>query len=281
MSGAANDMSATLSEVFGTKLASAATPEDLEKRAQAEFFTSLCKEQGIDIKDLTDPQVDDLWKTAMEIRKEAGEMPPQFAKKDEDEGKDEGKKDDKKDGKEKEASDTKVAAAEAEFAAIKTAATKVAEADAMGRIMAHSFVEELSKIAGDGGFPFAPKKDGDEEKSEKKDNKKEEAKEKEASSAEKAAALVQAFRDKTAGAPAASGASTTQNFDELACYRAIDMLKQAGVDGDEAFNRVNAVYTLGLTESTKLAAAADANAGLEIRALEVCEAAGYPVEWKS
>lgn len=284
MSGA-NDMSSTLGEVFGTNKVASATPEDLEKRAANEFFIGLCKEQGINIKELADKELNDLYKAAMDMRKEsaakeAGEMPPQFAKKDGDK-KDEKKPEDKKDeGKDKEAA-AKAAAAEAEFNAVKTAATKVAEADAMGRIMAHSFVAELNKIAEKGGgFPFPPKKDG-EEKAEKKDGKDEEKEEKkEASSSEKAAALVSAFRDKTAGTAPAAG-SSTPNFDETACYHAIEMLKAAGVNGDEAFAKVNAVYVLGLKESEKIASAPDAAAGLEIRALEICEAAGYPVEWKS
>lgn len=278
MSGA-NDMSSTLGEVFGTIKTASPSAEDLEKRAQVEFFNGLCKEHGINIKALNDKQVDDLWKVAMDMRKEAGEMPPQFAKKDgDDKGGDKKPeaKDDKAD-KEKEAAAAKVAAAEAEFTAVKTAATKVAEAEAMGRIMAHSFVNELDKIAEkrEGGFPFPPKKDGD-----GKGDKEKDGKEKEASSADKAAALVAAFQSKTAGtAPAAEGASNTQNFDELAAYRAIDLLKEAGVDADEAFSKVSAAYILGLKESTKLASAPNAAAGLEMRALEICEAAGYAVNW--
>jgi hypothetical protein len=279
MSGA-NDMSEVLAAAFSTSKVASATPEDIEKRAQIEFFNGLCKEQGINVADLNDEQVDQLYKAAMDMRKEAsekeaGEMPPQFAKKDGDK-KDEKKGEDKDEGK-KEA-EAKVAAAEAEFMAKKAAATKVAEADAMGRIMAHSFVAELDKIAearGGEGFPFPPKKDGD--KDEKKDEKKDGEK-KEASSAEKAAAVISAFQNKTAGA---AGGSSTPNFDEQACYHAIEMLKTAGVNADEAFGKVNAVYTLGLKDSVKLASAPDAAAGLEIRALEICEAAGYAVTWNS
>lgn len=280
MSGA-NDMSSTLSEVFGTSKVASATAEDIEKRAANEFFIGLCKEQGINIKELNDSQLDDLYKAAMDMRKEAGEMPPQFAKKDGDDKdkKTEGKKDGDDKEKEAAAASAKLAAAQAEFDAVKTAAVKVAEAEAMGRIMAHSFVSELDKIAEkNGGFPFPPKKDGDDKDKDDKKDGKEDGK-KEASSADKAAALVAAFQAKTAGAAPAVSGSTTSNFDELASYRAIDLLKEAGINPDEAFGRVNAVYTLGLKESTKLASAPDANAGLEIRALEICEAAGYEVTW--
>ncbi len=277
MSGA-QDMSDLLASTFGTKVAHA-TPEDLEKRAQVEYFNGLCKEQGIDIQQLNDAQVDELYKVAMEMRKEAGEMPPQFAKKDDDK-KDEPEKKGDKDDEAKEA-EAKIAAAEAEFMAKKAAAVKVAEADAMGRIMAHSLVAELDKIAAERGgspFPFPPKKDGDDK--DKKDDKKDGEK-KEASAADKAAALISAFQSKTAGA-ASDGSSTTPNFDEQACFRAIAMLKEAGVASEEeAYNKVNAVYVLGLKESTKIASAPNAAAGLEIRALEICEAAGYQVTWNS
>ncbi len=269
MSGA-KSMSDTLGEVFGTKVASA-TSEDLEKTANLNFFTGLCQEQGINIEELNDDQVNNLWKVAMEM-KAAGEVPPQFAKKDGDEKKEE-KPADKKDAKEKEASSvaaTKEAAAAQEFAEKRAAAVKIAESEMMGRIMAHSFVEELSKMAAEGGgFPFAKKDDG-EKKDDDKDDKK-----KEASSAEKAAALVESHKLKTA----APSASSMPNFDEKACYHAIDLLKQAGVDEELAFNRINAVHTLGLQESTKIASAADVNTALQIRALEVCEAAGFPVDW--
>lgn len=279
MSGTkANDMSDVLGEVFNTKVASA-TPEDLEKQAQVQFFNGLCKEQGIDVKELTDPQIDQLWKVAMEMRKEAGDMPPQFAKKDGDDK--EGKKPEEKkpEDKEKEAAAAKVAAAEAEFNEKRAAAVKIAEADAMGRIMAHSFVEELGKIAEKGGgLPFPPKKEGD-DKGDDKDKDKDKDGKKEASAAEKVAALVTAFQSKTAGAAPAADGSSTPNFDEQAAYHAIELLKQAGVDAEVAFSKVNAAYTLGLKESVKLASAPDVKAGLEIRALEICEAAGFPVNW--
>lgn len=278
MSG--TNMSDVLGEVFNTKTASA-TAEDLEKTAQLDFFTGLCKEQGIDVHALTDPQIEQLWKVAMDMRKEAGELPPAFAKKDDDKG--EKKKDEKKgDDKEKEAA-AKAVAAEAEFNEKRAAAVKVAEADMMGRIMAHSFTQELQKIAEkDGGFPFPPKKDGD-DKGDKGDAKKDDkdGEKKEASAADRVAALVRSFQEKTAtAAPAAAeGSSTTPNFDEVAAYRAIDLLKEAGVDAELAHNKVSAAYTLGLKDSVKLASAPDAKAGLEIRALEICEAAGFQVNW--
>jgi hypothetical protein len=280
MSGA-NDMSSTLGEVFGTTKVASATSEDMEKAAQVEFFNGLCKEQGINIEELTDPQIDQLWKTAMEIK--AAEFPPNFAKKDDGKKDDKGEKKDgdKKDDKEKEA-DAKLAAAEAEFLQKRAAYEKVAEADAMGRIIAHSFVAELNKIAEkEGGFPFPPKKDGDDKGDGKKDDKKDDSK-KEASAAEKVEALTNAFQAaKTASAPAAASDASMPNFDEQAAYTAIELLKTAGVDEQLAFNKVNAAYVLGLGESVKLASAPDLKTGLHVRALEICEAAGFQVDWPS
>lgn len=280
MSGA-NDMSSTLGEVFGTTKVASATPEDLEKQAQVEFFNGLCQEQGINIKALNDDQVEELWKVAMEMK--AAEFPPNFGKKDgEEKGeKKEEKEGDKEKAKEKEAAAAKVAAAaESEFFQKKAAAEKVAEADAMGRIMAHSFVAELNKIAEKSDMPPPFGKKDEKEGKEGKDGKeKKEGEEKEA--AAKASALITAFQTaKTASAATASG-TTTPNFDEQAAFHAIELLKEAGINPELAYNKVNAVYVLGLSESTKLASAPDLAAGLHVRALEICEAAGFQVNWPS
>lgn len=274
MSGA-NDMSSTLGEVFGTTKVASATPEDLEKTAQQEFFVGLCQEQGIDIAQLNDDQVEELWKTAMEIK--AAEFPPNFGKKDEAKGKDgkEDKEKAEKESKEKEAAAAKLAAAESEFLQKRAAVEKIAEAEAMGRIMAHSFVAELNKIAEKNEMPPPFGKKDDKDGKEKK-----EGEEKEASAAEKAAALVTAFQTaKTAAA--AQGSTTTPNFDEQAALHAIELLKEAGINEELAFNKVNAAYILGLSESVKLASAPDLKTGLHVRALEICEAAGFQVTWPS
>jgi hypothetical protein len=49
-------------------------------------------------------------------------------------------------------------------------------------------------------------------------------------------------------------------------------------DVDEAVDRLNAVLTLGVEEE-KTAGVYDPDMYLEARALELAEAAGYPVEW--
>jgi len=262
-----SSMSALLADVFQTKTASAHTEEDLVKQADYAFFGALCRQEGIDVSALPDAKVEELFKVAMEMK----------AASDHEET--ETPKEEKIEEAAKEKAKEKEAAARAEYQEKRAAATKVAEAEAMGRIMAHAYVDEMKKIAeaaeeaeknkdGKSGFPFG-KKDG------KKDDKEE--KEKEASA--RASELIAAFEQmKTASAPAA-GTTTTPNFDEFAALQAIELLKQAQVDEDVAYARVNAVRTLGLPESTKMASATSEAKALEYRALEICDAAGFQVDW--
>jgi len=270
------DMNEVLSEIFGnttvTKEASApvATPEDLQKQAQVEYFTKLCSAKQIDISLLNDEQVQDLFKTAMALKvaEESAESTEAKAKKAKEE----------EDKKSKEASAV-LSAADAEYQEKRAAAAKVAEADMMGRIMAHSYVDELKKIAGEVPPQFAAaagKKSGDEGKPEEKndgDDKDKEKAKKEAS--DRAAAVIAEFeKTKTAGA-----APGTPSLNELAGNHAIDMLKEAGVAADIAVARINAVHVLGVPDGTKVASAANLEAAVHVRALEYCEAAGFAVDW--
>lgn len=266
-----SEISALLGEVFGTTKTASASEEDLQKEAHMQFFTDLCKEQNIDIGALDDNQVGELYKAAMAMypangtTKEA-EFPP-AAKSDEDK---------KKEEEEKKAKE-KSAAASAEYAEKRAAAAKIAEADFMGRVMAHSLVDEMRKIAAEEGGkpPFPPKKP---EGKDGKDGKDEDS-EKKASDA-RAQALIDALRARTkeASAPPA-GSSSTPNFDEQAAYHAIEMLKSAGVDADLAHARISAVYTLGIGDSTKIASAETEERARVLRGLEYCEAAGFQVDW--
>lgn len=259
-------MNEMLGDVFGTKVAHDAlahTDEDLEKRANLEYFNKLCDAEGIKLAELNDEQVTRLWHAAMEKQaEEAGSTPAEKAPPE--------KKDDSTD---KEASE-KRAAANREWLEKKAAAAKVAEAETMGKIMAHAYVAELRKIAeameGEGKAPPFGGKD------EKKEEKDEEGKEKE-SSAQRAERLIAALADKEKQASPTS--STTSNLDEVAAWHAIDMLKKAGVNEELAFKRVDAAYTLGLKESTKIASAQSEAAAVHVRALEICEAAGFQVDW--
>lgn len=93
---------------------------------------------------------------------------------------------------------------------------KVAEADAMGRVMAHAYVDELGKIA---------KEHGDEsEKHERSESKDEE--EKEEAKEEKKAALLRSLRGKTASATPPSDDA----FAKAAGARASEMLISSGIN---------------------------------------------------
>lgn len=69
-------------------------------------------------------------------------------------------------------------------------------------------------------------------------------------------------------------------LDELAADVALAKVAEAGWDVDEAADRLTAVLTLGVDDSASKVAAADTLEGaIEVRSLELAEAAGYPVNW--
>jgi len=106
---------------------------DLEKEA-ADLFVSAATEQGIDLEKLSNEQVEELYVPFFQdFMKQAEEM---VAEAEGEEKKDEKKKEEEKKEEEKEGSE--------EFT--EEELQKFAEADAFGRIMAHSYVQELGNI---------------------------------------------------------------------------------------------------------------------------------------
>ena len=71
-------------------------------------------------------------------------------------------------------------------------------------------------------------------------------------------------------------------LNELALELAVEKCASAGWDADEAATRIVSVINLDLVggENTKIAYANDVDGAVEIRALELIEAAGYPVTWE-
>ena len=117
-------MDAWLSQVYGT----GDNGGDLEKTAQHMMLSKLAEAEGIDLSDLSDEDLDAL---AQQV---AGEG----------EGAGEGTVEE---GGEEEGGEEELQA-------------KFAEADFLGRVMAHSYTNELQKIAAEeGGAPFPPAKD--------------------------------------------------------------------------------------------------------------------------
>ena len=240
-------MNEILAAHYGTNGATkTASAEDLEKQAQYELFTKIAQSNGVDLSKLSDAQVQELFDKT--FSKTAGEMPPQFAA--HAKGKD-GKdgKDGKGDGEHGESIEEK---AKKEHEEKKEAAAKIAEADFMGRTMAHAYVNELQKIA--------------------------EARAKTASAAPAAAATG----EWTVELPKVASA-----MDTLAMHRAFEIVQEfnktaaanAKLDEREAATKIAQVHTKGLNESIKVASAPDYKAAIELRALETLEAAGYPVNW--
>jgi len=110
-------MNQFLSEYFGT---GAPDNDEIQKQAQVEMFLKLAEEEGIDIDQLSDAQVEELYASTF--------------------GEEDGGEEVDEDGLEVQAM--------AEWAQQKEAADKFAEAEFMGRTMAHAYVSELNKIAG-------------------------------------------------------------------------------------------------------------------------------------
>jgi hypothetical protein len=119
-------MDAQLAAIYGTGVSA---EEDQVKLAAAELLVKLAEDNGVDLSQFSDAEVvqmiEELHKTA--------EFPPAA----------EEKKDEKKESKETpEAKESKESSESAE----KEAAEKVAEADFLGRVMAHSFEQERREI---------------------------------------------------------------------------------------------------------------------------------------
>jgi hypothetical protein len=286
-------MDSFLGEMYGTnKTASAASQEDFEKEASVQLFMKLASEQDIPLGDMPDEDVARLYATWVD---KTAEFPPKKEGKGEDE--DEGKKHEEKETRAKEEHEEKKAAAE-----------KVAEADFLGRVMAHAYVQELQKIAGaeaegekEAAMPEAlakglAKARGVGAGAFKKVVGKGPAMaahdvgEKVREGAKAVGEHVSRNRGKyeagggaallAGGAAAGRKSKEGSAIDELAAERAVYMAHEGGWDAEQAGRKIASVIELGLVgESVKIAAAADADEAVGIRALEFLEAAGYDVTW--
>jgi hypothetical protein len=242
---ASQSMNELLAAHYGTngvKTASAPTPEDMEKEAQMDLFCKMAAANNIDLTKLSDAQIDQLY---TETFSKKAELPPQFMHKKE-EGKEEGKEHKEEDEHEK---------AKKEHEEKKAMAEKLAEADYIGRAIAHAYVQELGLIA---------------------DHR------------QKTAAAGGA----AAGAPGQwqiEIPKVASAIDQLSIPRAFEIVQEFNktakaeqrIDEKTAAEKIVAVHTKGLADSGKTASAADYKAAVHIRALETLEAAGYPVNWDS
>ena len=241
-------MDMQLAREFGT---AGVGSDEAEKTASAQLFVKLASQQGLDLSKFSDEQVAELYNGVM--AKAAGEMPPQFQQNaggGNGEKKDEEKKDEKKDDEKKDDDEEKEAAAR-EFARLQDFQKEAAHADQLGRRMAHALVNELQQI-GDYSAKTAA-----------------------AGAGAAPAAATAAARSEADGLKLAS-------IDMQAIKHAVAMAKEAGFDAQEAQNRLAALVTLGQApsfETSKVASASTLEMGIQVRALEYLEAAGYPVTW--
>lgn len=303
-------MNLDLAAIYNTP--GAHTSEDLEKAAALDLFTKVASEAGIDLNALTDDQVSSLYEQTM--GKQASDEHKEHEKKEDKLIAGLKKEQDKEEGKD---DDEKKAAAEAEFAVQKDWQEKQAEADYLGRLMAHAYVAELNEIkeasVGDHAKAFGAKATELANKVRghadatvgKAKGHFEAAKGKAGEHLESVGKKVMhpigggaehKMHPTTAkrvggGAYAAGGAAAagaahhfgkkkeSSAIDELALEEAVKMAHEGGWDFTEAAERITAVSTLGLGESTKIASASDTEGAVQIRALEYLEAAGYPVTW--
>lgn len=257
-----------------TKEASAtgATTEDQEKVAMFDLFIKVATEQGVDLGSMDNAAIDALYAKFEDGVKQASAQEPaapvaapaqeQVA--------------------EKTAEQLALEAAQAEHAEKVAAAEKLAEADFLGRQMAHAFVDELKKVAAaEKAAEFPPAKDdkgdkGDEKKDDKappfakKDDEKKDEK-KEASVAD--------------AAKAAQAKLASSNFDVVAANYGVELVKAAGGSDEDvqtAGRKLASVLELGLNkESVKTAGIADFKQAVHVRALELLETAGYKVDWNA
>jgi hypothetical protein len=269
--------------------------EDLEKQAQVELFAKLAAENGIDLSTLNEDQVNYLWNET-------------FSKTAEPDKKEEEEEEKKKEEAKKEHEEKKEAMA------------KIAEADFLGRVMAHSMTDELNKIAGKGDPTFmahlrslgtkvkniatgAQAREAHEELQKLKPLIEKARPGQEAhlqSLAKEVKSRRLAGAGKTgllygggAGGLAAGGAGLhhalgakhegkevhASALDNLAAEQAVVKAAEVGWDPEEAANRVTAILTLGAPESEKIASVSDLDTAVGIRAVELLELAGYPVNW--
>ena len=285
-------INAFLAEHYGTGKTAGAQPsqDDFEKQASVELFCKLASDQGIDLNSLTDEQVQGLYDGW--LNKEAEEE------------------------EEKKEEEKKVEKAKEEHEEKKESAAKFAEADFLGRVMAHSFAQESEKIAWSAKelgtrVVEGAKGLGKSWLSHVKGENVEAAKQLHRGQLER---LYEAGGRHTKGTPAtetgkmllkerakrvaaigapvaavgAAGAAGVHHatkkessaLDELAFGRAAELAYAGGFDPDEAQSKIAAAFTLDLIEdSMKVASASDLGTAVDIRALELLERVGYPITW--
>jgi len=265
-------MDEQLAAIYGTGQPVAYDQEDLQKTAAAELLVKLAAEQGVDLNSFSDQEIGEmiteLYKNAQE------EGAPPFPPKKEEAVAHEGKETKEEEEKEEEQK--------------KEAQAKFAEADFLGRVMAHAMVQELNNIdkvasakevAGKVGKFFQGQARNIKEgvtgwQSAGRSGGKvgltalERAK-KLAPAAATAAGLTAAgvAAKKMSGGKKKEG-SADSALEALAAERAWELAKEAGYVDEQGNLLVPQQKTASALEQA-----------VDVRALQLLEAAGLPVEW--
>lgn len=289
-------MDQMLASFFGTGgVESQPSAEDAEKTAQAAFFAKTAAAQGIDLEECTPAQIDWLWQRTFGTTKEAEFPPP---------------KEDKGEGDEKKEQEDK---ARKEHEEKKASQDRFDQATTFGKTAAHAYVAEMKHILEAGGLEFM-KEAGIADKARSvgkqfvkgikgegiKDSYK--AMKRDAGASVHGELAARGDLKKAVGRSAAAygaagaaagaagagarhamkskeGSAEPSAFEMEAAELALAKVAEANFDQDQAIGRLNAVLTLGLNDSEKVASLDKYEDALERRALEYAAAAGYPVEW--
>lgn len=276
-------MNPYLAAMYDTHGYGQAVQEEQTKIAHLELFAKTAAAEGIDLSLLSPEQQTSLFNQFISKLAEDDKKAPPFEKKEEKAEEHEKKETSAEEKKEEE---KKEAAAREELARVNDWQQKVAEADFLGRTMAHSFWNETQEIQKAAGATESIGKSLSRLGSAAADE----------ASKHKGKLLAGA-----GGAAMAAGGTAgylhgkhlkekkeekkkeSSAFDALAAEQAVKIAASAGWDTEEVTARINAIVTLGgpSAENTKVAQVAnDYEAAMNVRGLEFLEAAGYPVDWK-
>lgn len=265
-------MNPTLAAMYNTHGAGQALQEEQVKVAHLDLFAKAAMANGIDLSQLDDETKNELFAefTTKLAEEDGGEeggddeekeeggnggppVPPPPPKKEE--GKSEGKS-------ESDEEEEKEAAARREHEARVEWQEKNAQADFLGRRMAHAFWNEYNEISKQAAAEASKVATG--------------------GAPAPASAPAAPTKKKLAGAPEAApkqASAQISPFDHQAAEEALKIASAGGWDEQECIQRLNSVLTLGPKETEKTAGIRDYSDSVSVRGLELLEQAGYAVDW--
>lgn len=295
-------MNPTLAAFYNTHGYGTAARREQVKVAHLELFAKAAAAQGIDLSQLDDGTRNALYSEFTQKLAEEGAPVPE----DESEEHEEGESSEEEKEEQEEGDDDSEEAgppeekkeARAQWASMRAFNEKVAEADYVGRVMAHAFHDEDRKIklaagtvplTGPNGTQLLVQEGAEKAKGLAKRvgehvmaNKGRYAAGAGAAAALGGGALLaHQMMKKKDEAPAGGGEKKEASaFDVQAARQAVKIASAANWNGQEAAQRLNALLTLGVPAMDKTAQAlGDYKQALNVRALELLESSGYPVDW--